>query len=115
MIEDGYPATCTATDITPGYTPAKRTAEFVKARDGHTSRYPTSSARTLELDHITAYDHTHPTRGGPTTPTNLAATGKRDHQAKTDRLITVTGNANTVLTYQTGAGHTYPSTPHHYT
>jgi hypothetical protein len=109
------PATGTATDLSPGYTPAKRVADYVKVRDGHTSRFPTSAARTLELDHVTAYDHAAPARGGATTAANLATTGKRDHQDKTDQLITVTGNANHTLTYRTGAGHSYPSPPHQYT
>ena len=109
------PATGTATDLSPGYTPAKRVADYVKVRDGHTSRFPTSAARTLELDHITAYDHATPARGGATSAANLATTGKRDHQDKTDQLITVTGNANHTLTYRTGAGHSYPSPPHQYT
>jgi hypothetical protein len=109
------PATGTATDLSPGYAPAKRVADYVKVRDGHTSRFPTSAARTLELDHITAYDHATPARGGATSAANLATTGKRDHQDKTDQLITVTGNANHTLTYRTGAGHSYPSPPHQYT
>lgn len=83
-------------------------------RDGHASRLPGSGARTLELDHVREFNHVEPADGGPTTPANLAALGKRDHQAKTDRLITVTGDANTVLSYRTRAGHTYPSRPHQY-
>ena len=109
------PATGIATDVSPRYRPARRVADYVTIRDGHTSRFPTSGARHLELDHILEYDHHNPARGGPTTPANLASNGKRDHQAKTDHLLTVTGNANQVLTYRTGAGHTYPSRPHPYT
>jgi hypothetical protein len=109
------PATGIATDLSPRYRPARRIADYVTIRDGHTSRFPTSGARHLELDHILEYDHHNPARGGPTTPANLASNGKRDHQAKTDHLLTVTGNANQVLTYRTGAGHTYPSRPHPYT
>jgi len=90
-------------------------ADYVKVRDGHTSRHPTSGARHLELDHVQPYNHAHPDQGGPTSPANLASTGKRDHQTKTDRLITVTGNANHELTYRTGDGKTYPSRPHQYT
>jgi hypothetical protein len=108
------PATGVATDISPRYAPPRRIAEFVAARDGHTARFPTSGARTLELDHVIEYDHDAPTEGGPTTPANLAAAGKRDHQDKTDRVVTVSGNANGVLTYSTGTGHHYQSWPHQY-
>jgi hypothetical protein len=83
-------------------------------RDGHTTRFPTIAARTLELDHIHEYNHQAPGAGGATSAANLAAAGKRDHQAKTDRLIDVTGDANGELTYTTGTGHTYTSRPHQY-
>jgi hypothetical protein len=108
------PATGTATEVSPSYRPNTRIAELCRVRDGHTSRFPTSAARTIELDHIDEYDHRQPTAGGATTPANLAAAGKRDHQAKTDRILDVTGNANGTLTYTTGTGHTYTSRPHQY-
>ena len=62
----------TATDVSTGYRPGTRIAELCRVRDGHTSRFPTSAARTLELDHLDEYDHTDPANGGPTTPANLA-------------------------------------------
>ena len=108
------PATGTATEVSTGYRPAPRIAQFCTVRDGHTSRFPTSAARTLELDHIQEYNHTAPATGGATTPANLTAAGKRDHQAKTDRILHVTGDANSELTYTTGTGHTYTSRPHQY-
>jgi hypothetical protein len=108
------PATGTATATAPTYRPTTRITEYCRVRDGHTSRFPTSAARTIELDHIKAFNHHAPTTGGATTPANLAATGKRDHQAKTDRIIHVTGDANGTLTYSTGTGHTYTSQPHQY-
>ena len=108
------PATGTATEVSTGYRPAPRIAQFCAVRDGHTTRFPTSAARTLELDHIHEYNHTAPATGGATTPANLAAAGKRDHQAKTDRILDVTGDANSELTYTTGTGHTYTSRPHQY-
>jgi hypothetical protein len=109
-----HPTTGHATTITPTYRPTTRIAEYCRVRDGHTSRFPTSAARTIELDHIHPYNHTTPANGGPTTPANLAATGKRDHQAKTHRILHVTGDANATLTYTTGTGHTYTSQPHQY-
>jgi hypothetical protein len=108
------PSTGVAIDVSARYHPPPRMAAFCTVRDGHTSRFPTSSARNLELDHVAAYDHGDPSKGGPTTAANLACNGKRDHQAKTDRLVTVTGDANEVLTYRTRAGHTYRSPPHRY-
>jgi hypothetical protein len=108
------PTTGVALDVSGRYQPPPRMAAFCAVRDGHMSRFPTSSARRLELDHVAAYDHEDPAAGGPTTPANLASTGKRDHQAKTDRLLTVSGDANGTLTYRTGAGHTYRSPPYRY-
>jgi hypothetical protein len=108
------PATGSATDVSGGYQPGRRVAEFCAVRDGHTSRFPTSGARHLELDHVRAYDHAQPSNGGRTTAANLSSVGKRDHQAKTDRLLAVSGNANEVLTYRTRAGHSYFSRPHQY-
>jgi hypothetical protein len=39
------PATGSATDVSGGYQPGHRVAEFCAVRDGHTSRFPTSGAR----------------------------------------------------------------------
>ena len=108
------PATGTATDVSTTYRPPRRIAELCSVRDGHTSRFPTSGARTIELDHVVEFDHHEPAAGGRTTSANLASSGKRDHQAKTDRLLRVSGDANEVLTYSTGTGHTYRSRPHRY-
>jgi hypothetical protein len=107
-------ATGTATEVSRTYQPGVRLKELCRVRDGHTSRFPTSAARTIELDHIEEFDHEAPEAGGLTTSTNLAAAGKRDHQAKTGRLMDVTGDANGELTYTTGTGHTYTSRPHQY-
>jgi Domain of unknown function (DUF222) len=108
------PATGVAQDVSPRYQPPARMAAFCRVRDGHTSRQPTSSARMVELDHITEYDHARPSDGGRTTAANLASLGKRDHQAKTDRIIDVTGDANGVLSFYTGTGHSYPGPPHRF-
>lgn len=105
------PATGIATDLAPVYRPRALAHAFVRARDGGQSRFPTSAATRLELDHVQPYRHLHPTAGGQTGPSNLVAAGKRDHQLKTDRLVTVTGDANARLTYTTPAGRTYVSYP----
>ena len=62
------PATGTATEVSTGYRPAPRIAQFCAVRDGHTTRFPTSAARTLELDHIHEYNHTAPATGGADHP-----------------------------------------------
>jgi hypothetical protein len=108
------PATGIATDISPTYRPPKRIADWCRARDGYHTRFPTSTTRHLELNHIHPYNHTHPAAGGPTTGANLAAEGKRTHQGITEHGTHVTGDANDCLTYDTGTGHTYHSWPHHY-
>ena len=113
------PSTGAAVAVSPRYQPLRyrpttAAAELVRVRDGHCSRFPTSGARVVELDHVAEFDHADPAAGGPTTPDNLACAGKRDHQDKTDGLIEVLGDANDVLTYRTGTGHVYRSWPHQY-
>lgn len=98
-----------ATDLSPSYRPPPRMAEFVRARDGHRSRFPASAATRLELDHVEPWSGNG--AGGQTCANNLAAVGKRDHQLKTDRIVTVTGDANGRLTYRTGSGRRYVSYP----
>ncbi|MFL6100120.1 MAG: hypothetical protein ACJ71T_09230 [Actinomycetales bacterium] len=105
------PGTGIATDLSPAYRPPPRMADFVRTRDGHQSRFPTSGATRLELDHVREYRRNQPSVGGPTCPANLAAAGKRDHQLKTDRLIQVSGDANQQLTYTTPSGRHYVSYP----
>jgi hypothetical protein len=107
-------ATGVATDLSPSYRAPAPVADFVRARDGHTTRHPTSCATHLELDHVREFDHAHPERGGPTAAPNLATTGHRDHQLKTDRQLTVHGDANRVLAITTPSGRSYPSYPHPY-
>jgi hypothetical protein len=105
------PADGVATDLSRAYRPPPRMDEFVRARDGHQTRFPTSGATRLELDHVREYAHAAPASGGQTTAANLASVGKRDHQLKTDRLVAVTGNANHRLTFRTPSGRQYPSYP----
>ncbi|MFL6100286.1 MAG: hypothetical protein ACJ71T_10065 [Actinomycetales bacterium] len=105
------PASGVATDLSPAYRPPPRMGQFVRARDGHHTRFPTSAATHLELDHVREYRPDQPAAGGPTCPANLAAAGKRDHQLKTDQLIRVSGDANHRLTYITPSGRQYVSYP----
>jgi hypothetical protein len=49
------PNTGVAIDVSRSYRPPPRIAEFVKVRDGLTSRFPGSTATHVELDHILRY------------------------------------------------------------
>ncbi len=102
------------TDVKSGYHPPPRMTAFVRARDGHRSRLPISCATHLELDHLRPYDHGRPADGGQTTPSNLVSDGLRDHHLKSDRALTMTGDANDVLTITTPSGRSYPSHPYLY-
>jgi hypothetical protein len=85
---------------------------YVRARDGYQTRFPTSAATRLEVDHVVAWRPDGATRvGGQTAAPNLASVGKRDHQLKTDRLVSVRGDANDRLTYTTPSGRQYVSYP----
>jgi hypothetical protein len=108
------PATGLATDLSPSYRPPPLLDAFVRARDGHQTRFPTSCSSRLELDHVRPYDHACPTAGGRTEARNLSSVGKRDHQLKTDRLLQVSGDANGPLALTTPSGRTYLSYPHAY-
>jgi hypothetical protein len=102
------------TDISSGYHPPPRLDAFVRARDGHRSRLPTSCATRLELDHLRPYDRVHPDLGGPTSSGNLASGGRRDHHLKSDGALVVTGDANGTLTITAPSGRSYPSHPYPY-
>lgn len=123
------PATGAATDVSPSYRPPPRIAEYVTVRDGYQSRFPGSTTTHLELDHVDPYRRdirrrpdqpdqpdqpVQPGAGGLTTAANLAAAGQQDHHLKTDRAITVTGNANDALVYRARSGHPHVSWPHQY-
>jgi hypothetical protein len=108
------PSTGIATDVRDGYRPPGRMDAFVRARDGHLSRMPTSTVTRLELDHVRPYDHPHPAGGGATAANNLASLGKRDHQLKTDGVLRVVGDANGRLEFFGRSGRRYPSDPHLY-
>jgi hypothetical protein len=102
------------TDIGGGYHPPPRMDAFVRARDGHRSRLPTSCATRLELDHLRPYDRRRPDLGGPTSSGNLASGGLRDHHLKSDGALVVTGDANGTLTITAPSGRSYPSHPYPY-
>jgi hypothetical protein len=105
------PRTGIATDISPGYRPPPRQRTFVMLRDGMRSRLPSSNVRRIELDHVQAYNHETPARGGQTTAADLACAGLREHHLKTDRMLSVAGDANGPLTFTTHTGHAYVSWP----
>jgi hypothetical protein len=108
------PSSGVATDVSAGYRPAGRIAAFVRVRDGHQSRFPTSHASHLELDHLIRYDHSDRAAVGRTTSANLASQGRWDHHLKTDGAVTVEGDANERLTYRGPSGRGHSSLPHQY-
>ena len=108
------PSTGVATDVSRHYRPPPRIAEFVKVRDGLTSRFPGSTATHVELDHILRYRCDDPDLGGPTKAANLGSVGQREHHLKTDRAITAVGDANGPLVYRGRAGRDHLSWPHQY-
>ena len=69
---------------TAGYTPTDRIRDHVIARD-RTCVFPWCgrNARRGDLDHVIAYDHQHPDRGGTTATDNLAPLCRRHHRLKT--------------------------------
>ncbi|HXH78359.1 HNH endonuclease signature motif containing protein, partial [Nocardioides sp.] len=69
---------------TTGYTPTDRIRDHVIARD-RTCVFPWCgrNARRCDLDHVAPFDHTDPTRGGPTSTDNLAPLCRRHHRLKT--------------------------------
>jgi Domain of unknown function (DUF222) len=60
------PATGVATDLSPSYRPPPLLDAFVRARDGHQTRFPTSAATRLELDHVRPFDRACRQAGGRT-------------------------------------------------
>ncbi len=69
---------------TGSYTPTDRIRDHVIARD-RTCVFPWCgrNARRCDLDHVIPFDHTDPTRGGPTSTDNLAPLCRRHHRLKT--------------------------------
>jgi hypothetical protein len=106
-----HPRSGIATDISRRYRPPERMRTFVRLRDGLHSRLPIEGGRVTELDHVVAYDHDQPERGGTTTASGLQSLGRRGHHLKTDGVLTVTGDANGALTFRTRTGHEFVSWP----
>lgn len=83
----------------------KTLREGTIARD-QTWRWPGSTARIREVDHVE--DHAH---GGETSGGNLQGLGVRAHHGKHHLGWDVVGDANEELTWVTPTGHRYPSRP----
>ncbi|GHB71119.1 hypothetical protein GCM10010306_075980 [Streptomyces umbrinus] len=96
------------------YKPTAETARHVVARDQYCAfpscRMPASRC---DLDHVRAFDHARPERGGPTTPENLQPLCRRHHRLKTHHPGWSVGRdartGGAVWTAPTG--HTYINTP----
>ncbi|MEU9958118.1 DUF222 domain-containing protein [Streptomyces sp. NPDC050982] len=96
------------------YKPTAETARHVVARDQYCAfpscRMPASRC---DLDHVRAFDHVRPERGGPTTPENLQPLCRRHHRLKTHHPgWRVARDAHTGAAVWTApTGHTYINTP----
>jgi hypothetical protein len=95
------------------YRPTAEVRRQVSARDGHCG-FPgcaMPAART-DLDHVIAFNHRHPERGGPTTAENLQPLCRHHHQLKTHGGWSVHQNETPVTTTPTTtwtapSGHRY--------
>ena len=96
------------------YKPTADTARHVVARDQYCAfpscRMPASRC---DLDHVRAFDHARPERGGPTTPENLQPLCRRHHRLKTHHPgWRVARDAHTGAAVWTApTGHTYVNSP----
>jgi hypothetical protein len=106
------PTTGQATAVSKTYRPSQALIDYVRYRDGYRSRFPTSTARRCELDHVVEFDHVVPERGGRTDSRNVASEGLHEHRLKTDRGFFISGDADGCLTFRTRIGRTYYSWPH---
>jgi hypothetical protein len=104
------PTSGVALDVSRRYRPSRRLARFLVARD-RGSRFPTSDAPPREHDHVVPFDHTDPARGGPTSATNLEATGQRDHHVRHAPGWSLSGDASDRSCWVTPSGRRYTSTP----
>src|SRR5699024_7063047 len=68
-------------------------------------------ASECQLDHTREWNHTRPTRGGPTSITNLAPLCGRDHQVKTHGDFRLTQTAPGAFEWTTPTGHHYRREP----
>jgi len=95
------------------YRPTAEVRRHVSARDGHCS-FPgcaMPAART-DLDHVVAFDHRRPERGGLTVPENLQALCRRHHGLKTRgdwtvRLSQTDVNTTPTTTWTAPSGRRY--------
>ena len=71
-------------ESTGTYTPAAHVREAIARRDRHcVFPHCTRPDERCDTDHITPFDHTDPTRGGPTSEANLALLCRHHHRLKT--------------------------------
>ncbi|WP_022918651.1 HNH endonuclease signature motif containing protein [Ruania albidiflava] len=94
------------------YRPTQAMVDHIRARDGTCAR-PGCGHRAIEcqLDHTREWNHTHPTRGGPTSVDNLAPLCGRDHQVKTHGDFRLTQTGPGVFEWTTPTGHRYRREP----
>jgi hypothetical protein len=88
------------------YRPTAEVRRHVSARDGHCS-FPGCAmpASRTDLDHVVAFNHQRPERGGLTVPENLQALCRRHHGLKTRGDWTVRlseTDVNTIWTAPSG-------------
>jgi hypothetical protein len=90
------------------YTPSRRLAEFIVARD-RTCRAPRCGrpAHRCDLDHRRPYDHTNPTAGGQTDESNLQALCERHHIARHAGLLHAELVDDNTIEWTTRAGLVY--------
>ncbi|HLS63867.1 MAG TPA: HNH endonuclease signature motif containing protein, partial [Ruania sp.] len=94
------------------YRPTQAMINHILARDSTCAR-PGCTHRAIEcqLDHTQEWNHTHPTRGGPTNITNLAPLCGRDHQVKTHGDFHLTQTGPGAFEWTTPTGHHYRREP----
>ena len=90
------------------YRPTRAIAEHIVARDRTCVRPGCShQASSCQLDHTIPFDHTNPTRGGPTNVANLGPLCARDHQVKTHAGFQLTQVEPGIFEWTTPTGHRY--------
>jgi hypothetical protein len=91
------------------YRPTAEVRRHVSSRDGH-CHFPGCAmpAARADLDHVTAFNHRRPERGGPTVPENLQPLCRHHHRLKTHGNWTVHRSGTTANTTWTApSGHRY--------
>ena len=97
---------------TPTYRPSAQVERFVKLRDGR-CRFPGCAVpvRFVDLDHVEAYDHDDPDRGGATAPANLACLCRRHHRLKQRQGWAAALHADGTMTWTDPTGRVRTSWP----